>query len=151
MLSLLSGCLLPGQAAAPRLPGTRPVVEASEYPSLQAAIDAVPLTGGMVRLPPGEFVITEPLTIQHEDFRMEGAGTATHIKNANTNGQPAIVIRSDAFDGKNPAQRKNQVKRRKRNNHFTQAHDDHVGAPAAIARRLVFPLPELILLKAGGS
>ena len=42
MLSLLCGCLLPCQAAAPRLPGTKPVVEASEYSSLQAAIDAVP-------------------------------------------------------------------------------------------------------------
>ncbi|MSU48314.1 MAG: hypothetical protein EXS37_04340 [Opitutus sp.] len=93
-------------AASPKLPGAQPVIEAIEYPSLQAAIDAVPRTGGMVRLPPGEFVITEPLIIRHEDFRLEGAGTATHIKNTNTRGQPAIVLRSDAFDAKNPTQRK---------------------------------------------
>ncbi len=92
--------------AGSRLPGARPVIDAAEYPSLQAAIDAVPRDGGMVRLPPGEFVITEPLIIRHEDFRMEGAGTATHLKNASTNGQPAIVIRSEAFDEKNPTQRK---------------------------------------------
>ena len=92
--------------AAPKLPGARPVIDAAEYPSLQAAIDAVPRDGGMVRLPPGEFVITEPLVIRHEDFRMEGAGTATHIRNASTSGQPAMIIRSDAFDEKNPAQRK---------------------------------------------
>lgn len=51
-------------AAAPKLPGARPVIDASEYPTLQAAIDAVPRDGGMLRLPPGEFVITEPLVIR---------------------------------------------------------------------------------------
>ncbi len=91
--------------AAPQLPGARPVIDAAEYPSLQAAIDAVAPEGGLVRLPPGEFVITEPLIIRHEDFRLEGAGTATHIRNANTTGLPAIVIRSDAFEEKNPTQR----------------------------------------------
>ena len=93
-------------AAELKLPGAQAVIDAADYPSLQAAIDAVPRTGGMLRLPPGELVINEPLIIRHEDFRMEGAGTATHIKNTNTDGQPAIVIRSDAFDEKNPLQRK---------------------------------------------
>jgi len=87
-------------AAESKLPGAQAVIDAADYPSLQVAIDAVPRTGGMLRLPPGELVINEPLIIRHEDFRMEGAGTATHIKNTNTDGQPAIVIRSDVFDEK---------------------------------------------------
>jgi hypothetical protein len=107
LLLILAAMLAPTlRAASPKLPGARPVIEAIEYPSLQAALDAVPREGGMVRLPPGEFVITEPLIVRHEDFRLEGAGTATHIKNANTHGQPAIVLRSDAFDEKLPTQRK---------------------------------------------
>jgi parallel beta-helix repeat protein len=75
-----------------KLPGARSIIDASYYPSLQEAIDAVPEAGGMLKLPPGEFVIHEPLVIQSSDFHMEGSGTATHIKNENTEGQPAIII-----------------------------------------------------------
>jgi len=74
------------------LPGAQPVIDASYYPSIQEAIDAVPEAGGMIKLPPGEFVIKEPLVIQSSDFHMEGSGTATHIKNENAEGQPAIII-----------------------------------------------------------
>ncbi|MFZ5828967.1 MAG: right-handed parallel beta-helix repeat-containing protein [Planctomycetota bacterium] len=102
----LTMTFVPLPASGAKLPGARPVIDAAEYPSLQAAIDAVPLDGGMLRLPPGEFVISEPLVIRHEDFRMEGAGTATHIRNTNAEGQPAIVVRADAFEEKNPLKRR---------------------------------------------
>ncbi len=77
----------------PRLPGARVVIDASDYPSLQAAIDALPPEGGVVRIPPGTFEISEPLVIQKSDVLLQGSGTATHIKNTNTDGQPALVIR----------------------------------------------------------
>jgi len=77
---------------AATLPGARPAIEAINYPSLQAAIDALPPTGGVVRLPAGTFEITTPLKITQEDVLLEGAGTATHIKNVNAEGQPALVI-----------------------------------------------------------
>jgi len=76
------------------LPGARPAVEAINYPSLQAAIDALPPTGGIVRLPAGIFEIQQPLRITQEDVLLQGSGTATHIKNANASGQPAIEIGS---------------------------------------------------------
>ena len=82
VLTALSLTLVTPLARGAKLSGARPVIDAAEYPSLQAAIDAVPRSSGMLRLPPGEFVISAPLTIRHEDFRLEGAGTATHIKNA---------------------------------------------------------------------
>jgi hypothetical protein len=75
-----------------KLPGAVPVIDAAEYSSLQAAIDALPSTGGAVRLPPGTFEITEPLKITVSDVLLEGAGTATHIKNMNTEGKSAIVL-----------------------------------------------------------
>ena len=75
-----------------RLPGAAAVIDAAEYPSLQAAIDALPPTGGAVRLPPGTFEITEPLTIGVSDVLIEGAGTATHIRNVNTHGSSAILL-----------------------------------------------------------
>src|SRR5437764_8930507 len=76
----------------PKLPGARPAIEAINYPTLQAAIDALPPTGGVVRLPPGTFEIDTPLRISQEDVLIQGSGTATHIKNVNVEGQPAIDI-----------------------------------------------------------
>ncbi len=76
----------------PKLPGARPAIDAANYATLQAAIDALPTTGGVVRLPAGTFEISEPLRISQEDVLIEGSGTATHIKNVATGGQPAIEI-----------------------------------------------------------
>ena len=79
-------------AQQPRLVGARPTIEAIDYESIQAALDAVPKAGGLVRLPAGEFEITEPLRIATGDTRIEGAGAATHIINRNETGKPAWVI-----------------------------------------------------------
>jgi len=89
------------QAPQAVLPGARPEIRAEQYPSLQAAIDALPEQGGIVRIPPGEFEITQPLVISRDDVRLEGAGGATHIVNRNEEGQPAIHIRhTDAVENK---------------------------------------------------
>lgn len=79
-------------SSAARLPGARPVIEAAEFPSLQAALDALPEEGGLVRLPPGHFVINQPLIIGKQDVSLVGSGTATHIENANEEGKPALWI-----------------------------------------------------------
>jgi hypothetical protein len=85
---------LVSQERAAGLPGARPAIDAASYSSLQAAIDALPPTGGVIRLPAGTFEITRPLRITQEDVLIEGAGTATHIKNINQSGEPAILIES---------------------------------------------------------
>ena len=77
-----------------RLSGARSAIDAAQYPSLQAAIDALPASGGMIRLPAGTFEISAPLRITQEDVLLSGAGTATHIKNVNQTGEPAIIIES---------------------------------------------------------
>ena len=83
-----------GEAAsvALRLAGARAVIDASRYESIQAAIEALPDEGGMVRLPPGTFEIKEPLRVTKSDVLIEGAGTATHIKNVNAEGQSALIL-----------------------------------------------------------
>lgn len=83
-------------APAAKLAGSRMAIEAINYPSIQAAIDALPANGGVVRLPAGTFEIKEPLIISQEDVLIEGSGTATHIKNVNTDGKPAIEIDNPA-------------------------------------------------------
>ena len=69
------------------------VIDAAAYPDLQAAFDAVPESGGVVRLPPGEFALTKPLVLSRENTRVVGAGAATHLKNLNEEGQPALILR----------------------------------------------------------
>jgi hypothetical protein len=67
-------------------------VDASQYETLQAALDALGPGGGVVRIPPGVYEISEPLTLAAGDVLIEGAGSATHIKNTNTDGKPAMSI-----------------------------------------------------------
>jgi parallel beta-helix repeat protein len=79
-------------ADEPRLPGAQAVIDAATFPSLQAAFDAVPATGGIVRIPPGTFELSEPLRITGENIHVVGAGPATHLKNVNQAGAAAIAI-----------------------------------------------------------
>jgi len=81
-----------GSAAPVNRPSGQAVVDAAQFPTLQAALDALPSTGGVVHIPPGVYEISEPLRITGEDVLIEGAGTATHIKNVNRAGAPAISI-----------------------------------------------------------
>jgi hypothetical protein len=74
-----------------KLPGARPAIDAANYPSLQAAIDALPPNGGVIHLPAGTFEISSPLRIVQEDVLLQGSGTATHIKNVNETGEPALI------------------------------------------------------------
>ncbi len=93
--TLFANFQLNGQPAAPapRLAGTQPEINAAEFPSIQAAIDALPATGGVVRLPAGKFEISRPLVLERDDVLICGQGTATHLVNTNTSGEPAFVIR----------------------------------------------------------
>lgn len=68
------------------------VVDASKHPSLQAAFDAVPLTGGVVLIPPGDYPIEAPLRVSTGETRIVGSGAATHIINKNAGGEPALIL-----------------------------------------------------------
>lgn len=78
--------------ATARLPGARAEIDAAAFPSLQAALDAIPAEGGLVRLPAGTFEITEPLILSVGDVTLCGAGGATHIKNLNGDAKPALIL-----------------------------------------------------------
>jgi hypothetical protein len=91
LLPLLFGWVSSGTASDLTTKPT--LVEAARFPSLQAAFNAVPTNGGVVLLPPGEFVLSNSLVLAVGDTRVEGAGPATHLVNGNTNGKPALIIR----------------------------------------------------------
>ncbi len=78
------------------LPGARKVIDAAQFESLQAALDAVPEEGGLVRLPPGNFELHQPLVLRRGHTRLEGAGAATNLINRNKQGQPALVLQHPA-------------------------------------------------------
>lgn len=90
LLTLLVALTLKAYAQENSLPV---VVDATAHPTLQAAFDAIPPSGGLVRLPPGNFKISAPLVIRTPETRIEGAGAASHIINENTKGQPAFLIK----------------------------------------------------------
>lgn len=92
MVLLTGGAFLLSKNQSLQLPGAKPCIEAGDYPSLQAAIDALPAEGGVVRIPPGVFEIQKPLVIHKGDVQIEGAGTATHIKNMSEEGLPAMIL-----------------------------------------------------------
>jgi len=92
LAALLLAPLLAGPAVQNTLPGARSEIDASRFPTLQAALDAIPPEGGIVRLPPGHFEISKPLVLSRSDVTLVGAGSATHIHNTNTNGQPALIV-----------------------------------------------------------
>ena len=73
-------------------------LDAAAFPSLQAALDAIPASGGILRLPPGAVEIREPLVLSSPETRIEGSGASTHIKNLNEEGKPALVIRPKTLD-----------------------------------------------------
>jgi hypothetical protein len=81
------------EAKAPGKPCPATLIDASKYADLQAALDAVPEAGGLVKLPPGQFRITKPLVLSRGNTRVEGAGNATQIINCNDKGEPAFVVR----------------------------------------------------------
>lgn len=72
-------------------------IDAEKFPTLQAAIDALPKTGGCIQLAPKKYEIAEPLVLNIGEVKIVGAGTATQIVNTNKSGQPAFHIHHPNF------------------------------------------------------
>ena len=73
-------------------------VDASKHATLQAALDAVPESGGLVIIPPGNFEITRPLYVKTAETRIVGSGASTHVINKNETGEPAFVLRPPSLE-----------------------------------------------------
>ncbi len=87
-ISLLAGCaflLVNFVFAEDAPPALRPFRVATDYASIQAAIDALPETGGTVYIPEGRFVLDKPLdltkrnyhTLLHEEDKAAGRKSRT--------------------------------------------------------------------------
>lgn len=96
-LAATLGAVSHTRTAAAELAGATETIDAAEYPTLQAALDAVPKEGGSVRLPPGRFEFDGPLRVGTTDTLIVGAGSATHLVNTNRNGEPAILLEQGEY------------------------------------------------------
>jgi len=67
-------------------------INAADFDDLQAAFDALPASGGLVTIPPGNYDIREPLRIKTPETRITGSGASSHIRNLNEKGEPALII-----------------------------------------------------------
>jgi len=92
------------QAALPEPAEPAAVINAGDFPTLQAALDALPAGGGVVRIPPGTYLLKEPLVLSRSNVLLAGSGPATRLVNCNTEGKPALVIRPAEIE-KNPRAR----------------------------------------------
>ena len=87
----------PWPAAKPTYPWPAPrerqkVLSAGDFPSIQAAIDALPPGGGMVAVPAGVWKISTPIVLRSA-VSLVGAGEGTVIVNTNQEGGNAIEVR----------------------------------------------------------
>ena len=97
---IASAMAIPAGSGAAELPGAVKEIDASQYSTLQAALDAVPAEGGFVRIPPGRFEIDTPLRVRTTDTLLVGAGPATQLVNTNQDGRPAIVLEHPEYSGR---------------------------------------------------
>ncbi|QEF98355.1 Pectate lyase superfamily protein [Stieleria maiorica] len=97
LLITLATCSL---VAAGETRGADAIINAADFATLQEAADAIPRSGGVLKIPPGTYELSQPLHLKTADTRLEGSGTATHLINKNTEGKPAILIEHPDWIGK---------------------------------------------------
>jgi len=73
-------------------------IDAAAFPNLQAAIDALPESGGIVTVPPGDYELIEPLVLRKGETRIVGSGASTHLINKNEDGKPAVMVEPSDID-----------------------------------------------------
>lgn len=69
-----------------------PVRAMKNSADIQAALDALPDGGGEVVLPPGTFMVMNPIVLQRDRQTLRGAGPATVLKLANRMNCPVVVL-----------------------------------------------------------
>jgi hypothetical protein len=93
-------------AVVPSIAAAEPAkrIDAKDFPSLQAAVDALGSGGGLLTIPPGTYEISEPIVIQTGETRIEGSGSGTLIVNKNVSGKPALIIQPPEIDSDKDAE-----------------------------------------------
>jgi hypothetical protein len=93
-------------AIVPSISAAEPAkrIDAKDFPSLQAAIDALGPAGGLLTIPPGTYEISQPIVIQSGETRVEGSGSGTVIINKDSSGKPALIIHPPGIENDKDAE-----------------------------------------------
>ncbi|HEY3396230.1 MAG TPA: right-handed parallel beta-helix repeat-containing protein [Armatimonadota bacterium] len=93
-----------GLAAHAAEPGPAVSLNAADYPDLQAAVNALPNSGGTVLLPPGTIKLDKTLNLsfalhQNPQFSvtLQGAGTLATVLLLDTKGQPGLDFTGNSY------------------------------------------------------
>ena len=82
--------------AAPQIPVVEPVVinlsAGVSDRQIQAALDALPVSGGEVVLPPGKFEVRQPIVLHRDSQSLRGAGAATILWLADNANCPVLIL-----------------------------------------------------------
>jgi hypothetical protein len=93
-------------AIVPSISAAEPAkrIDAKDFPSLQAAVDALGPAGGLLTIPPGTYEISQPIVIQSGETRVEGSGSGTVIINKDSSGKPALIIQPPGIENDKDAE-----------------------------------------------
>ncbi|HEX5746034.1 MAG TPA: glycosyl hydrolase family 28-related protein [Archangium sp.] len=64
--------------------------------AIQAAINSLPNTGGIIFFPPGVYKVFGPIRIENSGVTLQGSGLASVIVNRDDMGKPALLVRGPA-------------------------------------------------------
>lgn len=81
-------------AAPPRLVAVYSVSSQATDTEIQQALDRLPAMGGEVVLPPGDFVIRQPIHLNRDRLTLRGSGAASVLRLANQANCPVIILGS---------------------------------------------------------
>ena len=81
-------------AAPPRLVAVYSVSANATDAEIQQALDRLPVTGGEVVLPPGDFVIRQPIHLNRDRQTLRGTGAASVLRLADQANCPVIILGS---------------------------------------------------------
>lgn len=106
-----SATVIPDNASANPEQSPKSIVNAKDYPSLQAAVDALPEGGGEVIIPPGYYILDRPLNLTGRNTRpksdkypkscdfikLSGSGIMTTVLQGIMKNQPVVDMTDSAF------------------------------------------------------
>lgn len=68
-------------------------LDASQYPSIQEAVNALPDSGGTVFIPAGRYEVAQSIVVDRSNVTLMGAGSGTVLKNVNLDGDNTFELK----------------------------------------------------------
>src|SRR5919197_1809931 len=90
--ALLSGFLLGGAGSTAPVARAGTVVSGRTCAEIQRAIDALPSSGGEIRLRPTTYTCSTSVVIDRDDVTLRGSGSSTVLRLADHANRPVLIV-----------------------------------------------------------